>query len=85
MAQDRQVLGTASETTKPVPQESGETTSIRKVDTKEIVWQANQASKEQLQIQGAMPSSSSSRPSSSRFKGLVTKGKKKTRMTIFLN
>ena len=58
MAQDRIVeVGTASETTKPVPQESTKPQVSEKADTKEIASsKANQAQKEQLPNTGSATS-----------------------------
>ncbi|MBA1350961.1 Ig-like domain-containing protein [Streptococcus oralis subsp. oralis] len=58
MAQDRIVeVGTASETTKPVPQESTKPQVSEKADTKEIASsKANQAQKEQLPNTGSAAS-----------------------------
>ena len=58
MAQDRIVeVGTASETTKPVPQESTKPQVSEKADTKEIASsKANQAQKEQLPNTGSAES-----------------------------
>ena len=89
MAQDRIVeVGTASKTTKPVPQEAIKPQVSEKVDTKEIASNAaSQAQEEQLPNTGSAESQAALAAGLALLglsAGLVaTKGKKKTRMNKF--